>query len=69
VYNAYAQRERQADQENGEPECERDERCLREGSDASHERGDPSVRMISGFVSHAENNRKVRAIVQCTEYA
>jgi hypothetical protein len=69
VYNADAQRERQADQEDGEPECEHDERCLRECADTPQERGAPSVVMNSGFVTHAENNRKVRAILPCPEHA
>jgi hypothetical protein len=63
VYDAYAQHERQADQEDGKPEGEHDDRYLRECSDTLQQRGEPSVVMNSGVVSHAENNPKVRAIL------
>jgi len=62
VYNADAEREWDTDQKDDEPQYERDDRCLCKFSNASHESGDPSVGMNSGFVSHVENNRKVRAV-------
>jgi hypothetical protein len=69
VHYPHAQRNRQTDQQDGESESERDERRLRECSDALHKGGDSTVSMNSRVVSHAESNRKLRAIVHGPEPA